>query len=165
MDFAPESVNINPYNKLLDATTGRAIILNDTGKLDFKHANFSLDVKGLKDSAFFKINKNWVAPDTSGVDFEIENTAYWTISGYNLERQGLEGKFRYENMRFIPNQFIQDVKKQGKVKSLELLYRPGAGENWQAIDAKATHSENGGAFTTSFIKNGEYCIGLERMGE
>ena len=162
MDFAPEAVIINPYNKLLDATTGRAVILNVTGIMDFKNANFSLDVKSLKDSAFFKVSKNWVAPDTIGTDFEIDNTAYWTIFGYNLEGQALEGEFGYENMRFAPNEFIQDVKNKGKVKSLELLYRSGAGEKWQVIDAESTHSETTGTFTTSFIKRGEYCIGLER---
>ena len=165
LDFIPETVVLNPFNKLLDATTGSAVILKHTGKLEFKNACFSLDVKRLKDSAFFKVTKDWVSPDINGVDFEIDNTSYWTIVGYDLERQSLVGKFNYENMRYSPNDFIQDIKKKGKIKSLELLYRSGAGEKWQVINAKGTHSENGGTFTTSFIKNGEYCIGMEKNGE
>jgi hypothetical protein len=146
----------------LGATTGELKILKETGDQDLKNVYFSLNIKRIEDSALFKINRDWVSPDTIGTEFKIDPAGYWTISGYNLAKQEMEGKFVYENLKFVPDKFIQIIKEKEKVSSLILLYRSGAGEEWKMIDAKSDHNENGGSFTTSFIKTGEYCLGLKK---
>lgn len=160
LDFDPETIIIDPENKIPGATTGEVIVIKEKGDRDLKNAYFSLHIKRVKDSALFKIDRDWVCPDTIGSEFKIDPAGYWTISGYNLSKQVLEGKFIYENLKFVSNEFIQAIKKQGKLDSLVLLYRSGTGEDWRSIEAKSDHTEGGGGFTTSFIKPGEYCIGL-----
>ncbi len=162
LNFNPETVIIDPDNLILGATTGELKILKETGDQDLKNVYFSLNIKRIEDSALFKINRDWVSPDTIGTEFKIDPAGYWTISGYNLAKQEMEGKFVYENLKFVPDKFIQIIKEKEKVSSLILLYRSGAGEEWKMIDAKSDHNENGGSFTTSFIKTGEYCLGLKK---
>ncbi len=162
LDFNPETIIIDPDNKILGATTGELIVLRETGEQNIRNAYFSLNVKRVKDSALFKITRDWVSADTVGSEFEIDPVGYWTVSGYNLTKQDMEGKFVYENLKFVPDKFIQTIKERDEMNTLVLFYRAGAGEEWKMIDAKSDHNENGGSFTTSFIKSGEYCIGLNR---
>ena len=170
--FEPVFVGINLDEKINDATTATSYMLTSTGGYMWNYANIRLTVTDLEtDSAFIRVEHNWVYPDAVGVPdhIQISHERYWNIHGVNLAE--VSGNLRFDyNGKTIPsgnldNQLMVDLGNQSFTEdSLVLLYRPNASSSWiehtdYTTSYTGSHTDKSGYMTANTFLPGQYTFG------
>ncbi|MBI3133538.1 MAG: T9SS type A sorting domain-containing protein [Bacteroidetes bacterium] len=167
----PVFVGINLNERINDATTAVSETITSTGNFLWNYANVRLGVTGLTDSAFVRIEHNWVYPDVVGVpdNIQISMDRYWNIHGVNLEN--VTGNLRFDyNGKPIPsgnfdNALMVDLGNQAFTEdSLVLLYRPDAQSSWgvhtnYTVSYTGSHTDKSGYITVNTFAPGQYAFG------
>ncbi|MEX1002903.1 MAG: M1 family aminopeptidase [Crocinitomicaceae bacterium] len=173
LPFNPVFAAINMDEKINDATTAENITITSTGIILLNYANARLNVQQLSDSAFLRIEHNWVYADNPGAP---ENTVvsfdrYWNIHGVNADL--IEGEIRFEfNGRNnatgdLDNSLMQHTGNQTFTEdSLVLLYRPDAQSHWEthpdfSLNTVGSVTDKFGFLTANTFMPGQYCFGYK----
>ena len=162
LPFAPISAMMDLNEKTSDATTDYYKIIKTTGINDFPNAFFKLDVQNINDSVFFRIEHNWVAPDslkTSSADiFRISNKRYWKVDGVFSSGFNAKGKFSYNRATTgFENNLLPTA---ASTDSLILLYRANTSDDWHVVNFVKSGSAMAGTYITDSIQKGEYTFGV-----
>lgn len=167
----PVFVAVNVNEKINDATTAQNLTVNETGINVLNYANARLTVSGITDSAFVRVEHNWVYPDVMGVpdDIQISMQRYWNIHGVNLENVSGTLRFEFNGKQvaggYMDHQLLVDLGNQPFIEdSLVLLYRPDAQSNWQihsdyTLNYAGSHTDKFGFMTTNHFAQGQYTFG------
>ncbi|MBK9592714.1 MAG: T9SS type A sorting domain-containing protein [Crocinitomicaceae bacterium] len=167
----PVFAGVNLNEKINDATTAETLTLNSSGLIQLDYANIRLDIDAVTDSAFVRIEHNWVYPDVMGVpeDIQISMQRYWNIHGVDLEN--VTGTMRFEfngkttSNGFLDHELLVDLGNQPFIEdSLVLLFRPDAQSNWQVhgdydISYTGSHTDKFGYITANTFAAGQYTFG------
>ncbi|MDP4266572.1 MAG: T9SS type A sorting domain-containing protein, partial [Bacteroidota bacterium] len=146
--------------KVSDATTDNYKIINSTGKVQFNDTYSYLDVNSVSDSAFIRIELNWVSPDNQGIfpnGILLSSTRYWNI--YSIIPSGFNSKIAFQYAK--GNDRISDFNLSDySLDSLVLLYRKKTGDLWMPV--KSTHIGNKvqGFIISDNFAPGQYAIGV-----
>lgn len=140
--FSPDFVMMDANDRLSDAVTAYTEVIKTTGLKDYPDVFFKIDVKSIADSAFLRIEHNWVAPDSLKTPLNgltLSDYRYWKIDGIFPDGFNATGWFFYNKNAYLDNNLITNAN-----DSLVILYRPSPAYDWQPVN---------------FIKNGPWGIG------
>ena len=161
-DFNPLLTILNGENKLNQARMDYESILTETtNTITLPWVEFKLKVEEINegDSAFFRGEHHWVAPDTYSIGgdiIELTNGHYFTVGGEWPEGMRLTGRFDYVGV--FPHHFDYDLVNSGSEESIGLVYRPDASEPWEIYpytSMTGVGGSNGTAKADSLMK-GDY---------
>lgn len=160
--FNPVCVFMDLYEKTDDATSDVYKTVKNLNSVSFDQTYFSGYVFSVPDSAFIRVEHNWVAPD----DFKnhipgvlISRERYWKIDGIIPSSFVMTGKFNYNKTistsGYLDNQLFTNV-----ADSLVLLYREGTWDDWKIIPHTLMGNDYNGYLRTDSVKKGEYALGI-----
>lgn len=167
----PIFVGINLNEKINDATTAQNLTVTETGTNILNYANVRFTVDDIVDSAYVRIEHNWVYADVMGVpdDIQISMERYWNVHGVDL--QNVTGTLRFEfNGKPIANGNLDnalcvDLGNQTFTEdSLVLLYRTDPQADWQihtdyTVNYAGSHTDKFGYITANTFAQGQYAFG------
>ncbi len=167
LPFPPVVTMMDIDEKVSDATTDYYKVIKAAGINSFPNSFFTLDVQSVSDSAFFRIEHNWVAPDPlktpSSEIFRISDKRYWKIDGIFPAGFSAKGRFNYNrNSNGFENILLPTA---SSVDSLVLLYRENTDDDWHITNfVKAGNTLAGYLSTNNFYK-GEYTFGVGKPNQ
>lgn len=168
LPFIPESVIIDPEEKLADATTDLYKTIKTTGAVDFPNTYCSFEVISIIDSAFARVEHNWVAPaplKTPNPDIKrLSNYRYWKVDGIFPATFVTKGKFRYNRTNSTSGGYLDNVlmKTTSSKDSLLLLYRKDCSDDWKITKFSFNGNQFYGYIITDSLKKGEYTLAIGR---
>ena len=162
LPFVPKAVMMDLEERFSDATTDYYRVIDSAEYLNFANAYFRMVLSQVSDSAFFRIEHNWVAPDPMLVPdpgFTLSDSRYWKIDGiFNGAFEG-EFHFNYNNKTngdgwldytWFPYPLEED--------SLVLLHREGTWDDWSVWPSEQIGNSRSGWLKTQNFAKGEYCL-------
>jgi aminopeptidase N len=164
--FVPEAVVLDKNEKISDAITSYSMGIKTTGTKDFTYTNLLLNVSSVTDSAWIRVEHNFVAPDPlkapNPAIQRLSDYRYWKVDG--LIPAGFEaaGRFRYNRSTSTSNGYLDNtlLKTNTSKDSLLLLYRAGTWDDWQIVPTTLTGTTYSGELVCGHIKKGEYCLAI-----
>ncbi|NTW32184.1 MAG: M1 family metallopeptidase [Bacteroidetes bacterium] len=162
LPFTPACAMMDLYEKTSDATTDYYKTIKTTGVNDFANTFFKLDVQNITDSAFFRIEYNWVMPDSlkakSSDIFRISNKRYWKVDGVFSTGFNAKGIFKYNrNAAGFEHDLLPTAE---STDSLVLIYRANTSEDWHIVNFVKAGGSIAGTITTGNLQKGEYTYGV-----
>lgn len=162
LDFDPIDIILDLEEEYMDATTDFYTVLKAGDGGTFVEEYFKYEVYPESDSAFVRVEHNWIAPDSfqnPQPNLSLSTSRYWKIQG-DL-KPGFAGsfKFNYNNettyngmldYTWFPYPLSAD--------SLVLLYRSGPASDWEIISFVRQGTSRNGYLSTSDIRRGEYTL-------
>lgn len=172
--FSPAIYYLNDKDKISQAVTADKQIISSTGITNLTHSFFRITTNNVSDSAFIKVEHNWVAPDgfkdgSQGFLYDISTERYWNVTGvlpstfdasirllYN-GRDNLSGNLDTELT--ISSGFNED--------SLVLFHRNNPSEDWQVVtnctfNSQGSKTDGYGRVDINEFKLGQYTFGWKR---
>lgn len=164
--FAPDFVMIDKEEKISDATTDNYQVIKSTGVKDFPTTYCVLSVSSVSDSAFVRVEHNFVAPDPFKIPdptvHRLSNYRYWKIDGIFPQGFVAAATFKYNRTNSPTNGYLDNVLLPTgvSVDSLILLYRRNAADDWKRIPFTRTGGTSAGSIKTDTLKPGEYTFAV-----
>ena len=158
LPFNPVAWFVDLEDKICDATTDFDKVLKTTGEHNYPETFAKLMVQNLVDSAWVRVTHNWVPPDPLVTPVEgltLSDYRYWTVSGMIPEGFLIRGTFQYNRFGYLDNNLITNTD-----DSLVILYRPGAGHEWQSIDFEKYGSPYTGNIYVDNLRAGDYTLAV-----
>ena len=167
LPFKPEIAMMDLNEKVSDATTDYYKVVKEIGSTNFSNSFFTLDVQSVSDSAFFRVEHNWVAPDPlkapSNAIYRISTERYWKIDGIFPNGFVANGKFSYNR---TAGKFEESLlPTTASTDSLVLLYRANTADDWHIINFKKTGNETSGYLIINNLQKGEYTFGVGKPNQ
>jgi aminopeptidase N len=162
LPFEPDLVMLDLEEKINDATTDNYKVIRSKGKYEFKETYFEMQVEDITDSAFIRVELNWVAPDSCKKPKEritISNSNYWKIEGIFPDDFNVKGIFSYDLPEFSLKSWVDSVFK-GRTYTMVLLYRSNLDDDWDKYDFKLEGNEYFGKLVIDSLRSGEYTLGF-----
>ncbi len=168
--FKPDIVMADIEEKVSDATTDNYIVIKNKSDYIFPQTYFALTVNDIKDSAFVRVEHNWVAPDKFKKPLKdvkrISDARYWKIDGIFPEGFNAKGKFYFSKSADINNGNLDNnfLRYNKSADSLILLYRANCADDWKVVNYSVSGNGYYGNVYSDNIKPGEYCLGIGKRG-
>jgi len=156
--FSPVAVYVDLNELMSDATTDYSQTIKNTGLINYANCFFRLDVQGIVDSSFFRIEHNWAPPDSIKNPVQgltISPYRYWKVDGVFNENFVATGVFRYSKGSYLDDGLIFT-----ESDSVVMLYRPGTAYDWQLLDFTKIGSWTYGDIYIDNLQKGEYSLGV-----
>ncbi|MCK9613703.1 MAG: M1 family aminopeptidase [Bacteroidales bacterium] len=164
--FEPDFAMMDFNEKISDATTDVHKVLKTTGMMDYLTALCRVEVMNISDSAFVRVEHNWVAPDSlKEVNPDIVRLSdyhYWNVDGIFPENFRAKGRFNYNRQVSSSLGNLDDVLLStiASADSLLLLYRPGAWADWKITHFSRWGTSSAGMLIADTLKKGEYTFAI-----
>ena len=162
LPFTPVAAMMDLDEKTSDATTDYYKVIKTAGSYSFPNSFFTLNVTSISDSAFFRIEQNWVSPDPlktpSQNIYRIADKRYWKVDGIFPANFTATGKFAYNRGA---GQFESTLlPTPSSTDSLILLYRVNTADDWHSVNFIRSGNNSLGFLTTQNLQRGEYTFGI-----
>ncbi|KKT72085.1 MAG: hypothetical protein A2281_11165 [Bacteroidetes bacterium RIFOXYA12_FULL_38_20] len=162
LPFYPKIAMCDKEEKLCDATTDLYKTLKTTGTIDYPLTFAKIDVTSITDSAFIRVEHNWVVPDPIEPEIPgmfISDYRYWKIDG--ILPEGFDGFARfYFNKTTSATGYLDNTFMTNSADSLVLLYRQGPGYSWDTISFTKSSGSLYGYLISDTLMLGEYALGI-----
>ena len=103
VSFPPDFVMVDKEEKVADATTDNYKVIKAKGTYDFADTYFKLIVNNVSDSAFVRVEHNWIAPDkmkkTNKDIKRLSDSRYWKIDGIFPNGMATKASFYFTRSR------------------------------------------------------------------
>jgi hypothetical protein len=159
--FYPVCAMMDLNEKTDDATTDYSKTIKTTSTVTFDQTFFTGIVSSVTDSAFVRVEHNWVAPDNFKNPIPgilISRERYWKVDGIFPQNFVMKGKFYYSKAAGTGGLDIQLI--TNHVDSMVLLYRSGASSDWTIYPYTRSGNTSVGYLNTDTIIPGEYAFGI-----
>ncbi len=166
--FMPLWTSLDRHEKVSDAIASNERTITTTGVQTFPETNVTLNVQTVGSTpSIIRIEHNFVAPDPfiqSNPGIVISDYHYWTINGIFTSGLVTKATFLYNGTTSGTAGYLDNTLITGTEDSLMILYRQGAGYNWQIVSSY-THNpgasvlDKAGSFIVDTLLIGEYAIG------
>lgn len=169
-DFRPETIFIDPNQRISDAVTDRTMTISDTGSYYFGDALMDVNVTENTDSSWVRVEHYWVAPDAwfndEGNPF-LSRERYWNVSGVwnpNLKASArIDYNGRNTGLNYPDGYFDNDLIRI-REDSLVLMYRETASSPWRIYPdytlVMGSPFDKRGSIEISTLKRGEYALAM-----
>jgi len=175
LPFVPDIVMADPEEKVSDATTDCYKTIKTSGTLAFEDTYFTLDVQNITDSAFLRIEHNWVGPDNVIADiagiYRISDFRYWKVDGVFPAGFRAKGRFTYNRSKptsiystsqgWLDHTLLTNIH---SADSLVLLYRRNTSEKWRICSFVKSGGATSGYLSVTELLPGEYTLGIGNPG-
>lgn len=163
LPFEPAFVVVDLNEKLADAIVDYNILVNSTGTKNANEANVKVIVDDFADTAFLRVEDNYVAPDPLKLQNEniisLSQTHYWRIE--SAPAAITDGHIRF-TARVSGTGIDCELFNGYSVDELLLLYRRDPSQDWQIIPCSksANSSVSYVNLTTEEYRSGEYTLAV-----
>ena len=166
--FMPTWTTIDRNEKVSDAISSNEVQLTTTGSLLIPETNVSVNVQATGTGpTTLRVEHNFVTPDpfiTTNPGITLSDYHYWKVSGMFASGFISKGTFVYDGSTNATTGYLDNNLITGNEDSLVILYREGAGFNWQVVGSYthnigASTNDKRGSFTVDTLLMGEYVIG------
>ncbi|MBK8338885.1 MAG: hypothetical protein IPK99_02215 [Flavobacteriales bacterium] len=163
--FAPRMAVINGYNRLNQARMDHEFTIRpgETFTSTLPRVDFRLFADTLLDSALFRVDHIWSAPDADLLDAtvdQISSTHYWVVDG--VWPPGTELNARLNYTALSADQLDYDLYYTTEQDAM-LLYRPDASSPWSAFPYQTIMTgpltNRTGYFLVDSLVKGHYAFG------
>ena len=167
--FLPSWISLDRNEKICDAISDYEKTIVSAGTNLFPETNASLNVLNTGTAnSIVRIEHNWVAPDDfigQNPGIKLSDYHYYKIEGIFSAGFKSKATFNYDgtytSTGYIDNTLFPIG---GKEDSLVILYRKGAGYNWEKVkgytlNKGVSSTDKKGTFTIDTLKIGEYVFG------
>ena len=162
LDFNPEIAILDLEEEFSDATTDYYSVINSPVVSSYTDAYFKLEISQIIDSAFLRVEHNWIAPDnfkTDHPEYLLSDSRYWRIDGIIPNEFIGQFKFYYNNKTngdgwLDYTWFTYPM----SADSLVLLYRSGPVDDWVEISSEKIGNSRSGWLVTDTVEVGEYAM-------
>ena len=164
--FAPTVVLMDADDKIADAITAHGTTVKTTGQISFPTTYCTLDVTSVADSAWVRIEHNFVPPDPLKVpDPDIDRLSdhrYWKVDGIFPAGFITKAKFRYNRTTSTTTGYLDNtlMTTTGSKDSLRLLYRTGPESDWETIPFTIAGTSTAGDMIVDTLRKGEYTFAI-----
>ncbi len=160
IDFEPDLVMMDFYDKVADATTDEDKTIITTGLLNFTDTYTKINTLMLPagDSALVRITHRWVAPDSLKNPIEglrLSDYRHWRVDGIFPEGFDATGSFYFSKFNYLDNTLMTNPE-----DSLIILYRANRASDWQTVEFTKTGNQYIGYLEVSHIQKGEYTLAV-----
>ncbi|MGQ9847443.1 MAG: M1 family aminopeptidase [Bacteroidales bacterium] len=162
-DINPSIVITDLYERVNDATTDQYKVIKTATNYTFDKCNFVGIVTSITDSAFVRVEHNWVAPDGFKNPIPglfISHEHYWSVNGIFPNNFVMKGRFQYIKTTTPQGGGFDNELINNSIDSLVLLYRPDRAHDWQLIPFTRIGTPYLGYLITDTLKTGEYTFGM-----
>ncbi|MBN2682133.1 MAG: T9SS type A sorting domain-containing protein [Bacteroidales bacterium] len=161
--FLPTLAMMDIDEKLCDATTDSYVVAKEVANYDFVGAHCRIDVSELSDSAFIRVEHNWVTPDPLNPDIPgiiLSNQRYWRVDAILPDTFNATGRFYYNKLTSTNNGYLDWELVTNSIDSLVLLYRENPAHNWDTIGFTRVGNSFYGNLVCDSLIPGEYVLGI-----
>lgn len=168
--FEPVLAMIDGDEQLADAMATYTREITDDGLTNFLYTNVKFDVDNPgQGGSFVRVSDNFVAPHpnystTGGI--LLNDYHFWSVEGILGEGFASNATFKYYGTTSTATGYMDNnLFVNSNEDSLIMLYRPGAGYNWQEVDGyelvTGSNVTNGrGEVDVESVKLGEYVLAI-----
>ncbi|MCZ2444402.1 MAG: hypothetical protein LC101_11570 [Flavobacteriales bacterium] len=164
LPFIPQCILVDPNERISYAVTTERKILKSTGSTSLSHANFTVTVNQITDSAMIVVSHNWVGADPlvpSGATFTVSPQRYWTVDGIWPAGFSADANISY-NGKTNSTGYLDHLLIGATEDSLILVYRPSAHADWiewpNYTKNIGSLSDKVGTIVIHQIQKGEYAL-------
>ena len=159
--FTPAFAILNYHDKLSDATIDDTKKVGATGSVTFGSTTCSANISSISDSALFRVEHHYVAPNAPSPlpegYYRYSQTHYWTVHNTG---GAVEGSWRFRLVRGS-NQLDYNLFDGGyDLDNLKLMYRPNATEEWVSVPYTKSGSPYNSTIATNDLMSGQYCFAI-----
>ncbi len=162
LPFEPLFAVVDLDEELADAVIDYNFTIDNTSLRNADKANVKLLVNSFSDTAFFRVEDNYVAPDglrTENEDVtEISDSHYWRIAF--APEGSVEGGLRFAFSAGEAGKLDYDLLHGHDREDVVLLYRRDAADDWQIIPSSLSGTIAIGAISTTLVRSGEYALAI-----
>jgi len=158
LPFQPLVVLMDPNDKLSDAITDYINVVKTGDSLNYPDCFFKFKVHQVSDSAFIRVEHNWVAPDslkTPVPGLRLSDYRYWKIDGILPSDFNATGYFFYNKNANLDNTLITNSS-----DSLVILYRQSPAFDWQPVNFSRQGAWSIGNLIVPNLQRGEYTLAI-----
>lgn len=166
--FLPSTAYLNRDELISHAVTANYVTIDNPGSRNLSHANITLQIQTVTDSAFVVVEHNWAAPDPVlnwDNGYLISPQRYWRIDGIWNAGFTTNATFRYQGQENLSGGYLDHQLILGAEDSLVLLYRPDCSVDWIEFPTytKSFGNVNDklGSMNATNIQKGEYAFALK----
>jgi hypothetical protein len=166
--FLPTVAFLNRDELITPAVTAAYAKPTVAGTVAMSHANMTLQVQTVTDSAYVVIEHHWAAPDpvvdwTKG--FTISTQRFWRVDGIFTPGFTTNATFQYNGRTTGTNCYLDNQLITGSEDSLILLYRPNRATDWVEFPTynkvMGSPTDKVGNITITNLQKGEYTLALK----
>ncbi|GDX52151.1 hypothetical protein LBMAG27_11980 [Bacteroidota bacterium] len=174
----PDYITVDLNQKIADAITDDAKIIKTTGVNNFVNGKMNLNVQTISDSAFVRVEHNYVYADgfkTPHPSLHTSHERYWKVDG--IFPSGFDSKATITYNGTSPSQvslssgaYLDDELITNSEDSLVLFYRINASNDWQietdiSLSTQGSVTNKTGQITINHLKKGEYALGIRQWNK
>ncbi len=172
LPFEPAFVCIDGNNNISDGSTSNTLVHKTTGVKLYNEGKARLKINSItntQDSSLVRIEQVWTKADRFKLpiaNYVLHNNRFWEVQTINANN--ITGYLYFQYNSAAANQYLDSNWLQGSENNIRLFYRKDARDNWQfANDSLATGAsttDKNGFIYCREIKDGEYALGINRVG-
>jgi hypothetical protein len=168
LPFEPVLTAIDMDEKISDAITDEVAIISQPGEYNFEMALFEMEVLNITDSAFIRVEHNWVAPSqmkTPVSGLHLSDYRYWKIDGILPATFDATGRILYNGTNSLNGGFLDNSFITNSEDSLVLMYRESPKEDWTIytdyeLNTFGPTTDKRGRMDISVLRLGEYAMAI-----
>ena len=173
LSFNPTFVGLDINDKISDAITDDNKILKAVGTQSFSHGKMNLSVQTITDSAFVRIEHNFVAPDkmqTPISHLHLSQERYWKVDGIFPAGFDTKATLTYNGTNTQPatsynGGYLDRALITNAEDSMRVMYRPSVSADWSietdvSFNYLGSHLDKKGSITINHLKKGEYALAI-----
>ncbi|HEX8516128.1 MAG TPA: M1 family aminopeptidase [Bacteroidia bacterium] len=168
--FDPAFTAVNMGEKISHAVAPDFKTVKQTGTIAFANAKFTLNVLGIADSAFVRVEHNYTKPDSfkdNTMPYRLSPNRYWKVDGlfpagfYSKATISYDGR----TTAFSSNYWLDNLLNIVNEDSLCLMYRRDAADDWHVYpyytkNMAPSVTDKRGTITIDSLKRGEYVLAI-----
>ncbi|MBN3036411.1 MAG: T9SS type A sorting domain-containing protein [Bacteroidales bacterium] len=143
---------------LCDAVTHHAEVIKTASEINFPETHFKMEVESISDSAFIRVEHNWVPSDslkTPVPGVRLSPYRYWKIDGVLPDDFQATGRFWYKSSGYLDDSLLTNPE-----DSIIILYRSGTADDWHFIPFEIIGSFQIGNIFVHDLQLGEYTLAV-----
>lgn len=172
--FFPSIYYLNDGDKISQAVTAESTVITGAGISNLSHAFFRITTNNVSDSAFVKVEHNWVAPDyfkdgSQGFLFDISTERYWSVTGILPSTFEASIRLQYNGRNNLSGNLDNELTSAPGFNedSLVLFHRNNPSEDWKVVsnctfNSQGSKTDGSGRVDVNEFKLGQYAFGWKR---
>ncbi len=166
--FLPTVAYLNRDELISHAVTAAYAKPTTPTSVNMSHANFTLQVQAVNDSAYVVVEHHWAAPDpvldwTKG--YTISTQRFWRVDGIWPNGFNTNATIQYNGRVTGTNSHLDHLLITGNEDSLILLYRPNRATDWTEFTTytkiMGSSTDKIGTMSITNLQKGEYTFALK----
>ena len=178
LPFNPTYAGLDLGQKISDSETDDSKTIKVAGAVNFVYGKMNLNVQSITDSAFVRIEHNYVYADpfkTPHQGFHISHERYWNVdgifpAGFDAKAILLYNGTTPASVSTTSGAYLDDELITNSEDSIVLFYRSSASQDWMqendvVLNTQGSTTNKSGMITINHLKKGQYAFGIQQWNK